>query len=152
MDTFQPTEADFDSAYGSKFLSASDIKSVGGKKRARIGGVEVAELRQDSGGTRRKFVVHFEGLDKGLVLNVTNASVLRDALGKDARRWVGADIGILVEPVTFGSKRVDGLRLRVLAKPTTAAPAPAKPARTADPELNDNPSDWAGDNDFVAAS
>jgi hypothetical protein len=152
MESFEPTAADFDSLYGSKFLSAADIKANGGKKRARISKVEMAELRQDSGGSRAKFLVHFADLNKALVPNVTNAGVLKDALGKDARKWVGADVGILVEQVTFGSKRVDGLRLKVLAKPATAAPAPAKPTPAAvDPELNDSPSDWVPDNDFVMA-
>jgi hypothetical protein len=156
MSEFEPTEADFDAVFGSKFLSASDIKAVGGKKRAKISKVEMAELRQDSGGTRRKFVIRFDGMDKGMVLNQTNAGILKDALGKNPARWAGAEVGILVEQVAFGNKRVDGLRLRVLSKPA-AAPAPVKPAPTkpapaaVDAELNDDPSDWAPDNDYVMA-
>jgi len=44
-------------------------------------------------------------------------------------KWVGAVIGVYVENVTFGGKRVAGLRLRVLA----AAPTKSGPSSTDEP-------------------
>jgi hypothetical protein len=131
MSAFDPSETDFDSIYGSKYLSAGDIAAMpDGKKRVRIGRVDVAEFRQDNSTARKKFVVLFDGLDKGMVINMTNAGILRDALGRNPSRWVGADIGLYVEQVAFGNKRVPGLRLKVLSLPTgwKAEPPPAKPA------------------------
>lgn len=150
MPSFEPTAADFDATYGSRYLSAGDILALGGKKRAKIAEVEMEDLRQDnSSGTRRKFVLYFEQIDKGMVVNQTNASTLRDALGKDPAKWIGTDVGLYVEQVTFGNKRVPGLRLRVLAKPAIPAPAtpppvPIKPAPAeVARELNDDSSGWA---------
>lgn len=156
-DKNSPTEADFDLAYGSKYLSAGDIIAQGGRKRVKIAKVEMADLRQDNGNTtRRKFVLYFVGLDKGMVLNQTNAGIVKDALGKNSTKWVGADVGLYVEQVPFGNKRVPGLRLKVLSKPTapaapkTPAPAPTNPAPAqVAPELNDDPSDWVPNEDWV---
>jgi hypothetical protein len=155
MDSFEPTESDFDSVYGSRFLSAGDITAVGGKKRVKIAKVEMADLRQDSGGvTRRKFILYFEGQDKGMVLNVTNAGTLKEALGKSPAKWVGVEVGLYVEQVTFGNKRVPGLRLKVLLKPVSPPVRPASALTTPVPapdrfELDDNPSDWVRDDEFV---
>jgi hypothetical protein len=145
--SFLPTEHDFDEIYGSRFLSAGDVIAKGGKLRVKIGKVEAAELRQDGGTTKRKLIIYFHGLDKGLVLNVTNANALRDAFGKSSAKWIGADLGILVEQVSFGNKRMPGVRLRVLGKPADPVPvrptpAPNKPAPAEDPKLNDDPGDW----------
>jgi hypothetical protein len=160
---FELTEADFDSVYGSKFVSAGDIVARGGKHRSKIAKVETADLRQDSGNTtRRRFVLYFDGLDKGMVLNQTNAGILKDALGKSPTKWVGADVGLYVEQVPFGNKRVPGLRLRVLGKPAAPAPATPPPAPAAlvaapvkpapaevDPKLNDDPGPWTPNEDWV---
>jgi hypothetical protein len=150
----EATEADFDAAYGSRYLSAGDIIAQGGRKRVRIAKVEVADLRQDGGNaTRRKFVLYFIGLDKGMALNLTNAGILKDALGKNPTKWVGADVGLYVEQVQFGNKRVPGLRLKVLSKPAApvaATPAPKTPAPAqVAPGLNDNPPDWIPDENWA---
>jgi hypothetical protein len=149
------SELEFESVYGSKYLSAGDIRAVGGRKRAKIAKVEIADLRQDGGSsTRRRYVLYLEGVDKGMVVNQTNADTLKDALGKNRGKWVGADVGLYVEQVTFGNKRVPGLRLKVLRPPAPApaAPvaAPIKPAPAeVDPKLNDNPGDWTPNEDWV---
>jgi hypothetical protein len=162
MNSFEPTEKDFESVYGSKFLSAGEIVAVGSKKRAKIAKVDMADLRQDgSSGTRRRFILFFEGVDKGMVLNQTNASALKDALGKNPTKWVGADVVLTVEQVAFGNKRVPGLRLRVLAKPVGPAATPTAPVKPApaevDPDINSDPgwapdSNWERDSDFVTAA
>jgi hypothetical protein len=117
-----PTEHDLDQAYGSKYLSATD---VGDRKiRTKIAKVRKEEMRTDDGKTRTKFVLYFEALDKPMVLNATNKDALVDKLGKTPANWIGASVGLFVDPkVTFAGKRVKGLRLRVLTPPAAAAPA-----------------------------
>jgi hypothetical protein len=71
---------------GSKYLGASDLK--GQRPRHTIGKVDVAELKEKDGTTKRKRIVYFEGEDKALVVNKTNAVKLAIAFGKDSRDWV----------------------------------------------------------------
>jgi hypothetical protein len=127
-----PTERDLDLAYGSQYLSATD---VGDRKiRTKIVKVRNQELRSEDGKTRMRFVLFLEGLDKPMVLNATNKNALVDKLGKTPASWKGASVGLFVDPnVTFAGKRVKGLRLRVLLPPATAAPKPTTKPPTTEP-------------------
>ena len=79
---------------------------------------------RDTGRMKKKIIVFFESVDKGLVLNVTNKNMLTDALGKPPADWLGATIGIFVDPnVGFGGKKTGGVRLRVLLPIRAAAKA-----------------------------
>jgi len=111
---------DFDDLYGSKYFSASDLKDS--EPRLKVGKVEVAELREKNGTTKRKYV---EGVEKGLVINKTNARKLADAYGKQSSKWIGQIVQLYSEDTSFGK----GVRVRPLSKPAT----PAEP----DPALND---------------
>ena len=134
-------EDDFDAMYGSKYLGASDLK--GQRPRHTIGKVDVAELKEKDGTTKRKRIVYFEGEDKALVVNKTNAVKLAMAFGKDSRDWVGARVELYSEMTNLGKEgvRLQPLRLRASAKPAAVAPAPkpsvADPKPVADPEMND---------------
>ena len=72
---------EFDALYGSRYLAVSDLK--GETPRRKIGKVEVAELKQKDGSTKKKYVLFLEKEDKALVLNTTNAEKLAEAFGKD---------------------------------------------------------------------
>jgi hypothetical protein len=119
-------QLNFDDLYGSRYLSASDLH--GETPRRKIGKVEVAELKEKDGTTKKKFVLFFAGEDKSLVLNKTNARRLAEAFTKDPTKWVGEGVELYSETTTFG----EGVRLRCLKKQQTAA---AKP--NLDAELND---------------
>jgi hypothetical protein len=91
----------------------------------KIGKVEIAELREKNGTTKHKYVMLFEGVEKGLVINKTNALKLAEAYGKQSSRWIGQAVQLYAEDTSFGK----GVRVRPLRKPAT----PAEP----DPVLND---------------
>jgi hypothetical protein len=123
---------DFDALYGNKYLGAADLN--GQTKRAKIRGVNTEELREKDGGTRRKYVLYFEGEEKGLPLNKTNATRLASAFGKprnidEARdKWIGKPVELYAEMTSLGK---EGVRLRPLQPPRQAANAQP------DPELDD---------------
>src|SRR5262245_53043649 len=117
------SEIEFDDLYGSKYFSVTDLK--GGQPRLRIGKIEVDELREKNGGTKRKLVVYFDGQEKALVLNKTNATALANAFGKKYANWVGEFVSLFSAPTSYG----EGVRVRPLRKPATVA----KP----DPDLDD---------------
>jgi hypothetical protein len=75
----------FDDIYGSKYLSVADLKD--GEPRFKVGKVTIEELREKNGTTKRKYVIWFEGVEKGLVINKTNAKKLADAYGKQSAKW-----------------------------------------------------------------
>src|SRR5262245_31680091 len=114
---------DFDDLYGSKYLSAADLK--GQQRRVKIGKVDVADFKEKNGVTKRKYVLFFEGEDKAMVLNKTNAQKLAQAYGKDRNGWVGQFVELYSETTPLG----EGLRLRPLRKAST----PTQP----DAEMND---------------
>lgn len=130
-----PTEADLDQAYGSKYLSAA---GVGDRKiKTAIKKIRKEEFRGNDGTKQMKFVLHLENFDRPMVINATNMQTLVEALGRVPAKWVGAVIGVYVENVTFGGKRVAGLRLRVLA----AAPTKSGPSSADEPghdDMNDD--------------
>ena len=147
-----PTEADLDLAYGSKYLGTADVGSR--KIRARIQRVGKDQLTSKDGGPKRmKFILFFDALDKGLVLNATNKDELVGKLGRVPAKWIGASVGLFVDPnVSFAGRRTGGIRLRVFEpvkaktpKPTKPAPANEWPEETGDPgfspdpDLNDDP-------------
>ena len=86
---------DFDDLYGPKYFGAADLH--GQMPRYRIGKVDLVELREKDGSTKRKFVVYFEGVEKGLVLNKTNATKLAAAYGKDRSNWIGVGVELYAE-------------------------------------------------------
>jgi hypothetical protein len=104
------TEADFDKLYGSKYLSASDLN--GEQKCVRIGKVTLAEMREKDGSTRKKMAVYFDGEDKALICNKTNAMKLQQAYGKAPNNWVGNRVELYTETTQYG----DGVRVRPLRK------------------------------------
>ena len=118
---------DFDDMYGSKYLGASDLK--GQRPRRTIGKVETVDLKEKDGSTKRRRVLYFEGEDKAMVVNKTNATKLAMAFGKEKSEWVGARVELYCEMTSLGKEGVRLQPLRTVAKP----PAPKPP----DPEMDD---------------
>ena len=63
---------------------------------------------------KRKLVLYFKGMDKGLVLNQANGDALFEMTGhEDPEKWVGQGVEVYHDPnVTYAGKRVGGIRLR----------------------------------------
>jgi hypothetical protein len=148
-----PTEADLDSAYGSRFLSAADLGNE--RKRAKIARVSLEAVKGNDGREKKRIVLHLNGLDKPAILNATNKNTMVGALGRNPAKWIGADIGLYTEPTQFAGRPTVGLRLRVLNNPiggTSAAPqqkptpkptpAPATEAAARWPEEAGDPGNW----------
>ena len=105
----------FDDIYGSKYFSAADLH--GNQVRRKIGKVDVIELKEKDGSTKKKFIVYFEGVEKPLVLNKTNAQKLAASYGKDRSQWVGVVVELYAEMTSLGK---EGVRLRPLKSAAAA--------------------------------
>jgi hypothetical protein len=98
---------EYDTLYGSKYFSVTDLH--GQQPRREIGKVEVVELKEKDGNTKKKFLVYFKDEDKPLVLNKTNAAKLSAMYGKDRSRWIGVTVELYAEMTSLGK---EGVRLR----------------------------------------
>ncbi|MDA7663806.1 hypothetical protein N8569_00730 [bacterium] len=101
-------------AFPSKFLKSEDI----GNQRwpLTIRAVQMEEV----GDNEHKPIVYFHELEKGLVLNKTNAEMIVQLYGDDTDRWTGQRIEMYATPVQYQGQSKMGLRV--------LGPAPAMPA------------------------
>jgi hypothetical protein len=110
--------------FPSKWIKAADL---GGKRvLLRMAAVDVEKV-----GEKKLPVLYFQGTEKGLVLNATNANMIAEITGTtDTDDWRGHQIVLFMAKVDFGGKRVEAIR--VDHPPAKAAPtplaAPRKPA------------------------
>lgn len=122
----------------SQWLKADDIK--GHKPIVVIETAEVVE--SDYGqGPKKQIVLTFEGKEKKLGLNFTNAARIAELTGtEDYGNWVGTAIKLYVEKVKFQDKMVDAIRI-FPELPNGQAPVtpPQQFTGTPDDELDEVP-------------
>ncbi len=94
------------SVFKGDYLKAADL-GKGERLNLTISEVIMAEL--DDG---EKAVVHFKNIEKGLVLNKTNANMITEIAGTDETdEWDGIKVCLYSTKVDFQGKRVDALRV-----------------------------------------
>src|SRR5262249_37345588 len=74
--------------------------------------------------TTTRLVAYFEGLSKGLVLNMANCKTLEEITGTDdPNEWKDVAVQLIVDPdVTYAGRKTGGIRIR---KPTpVSVPVP----------------------------
>lgn len=116
-------------AFPSEYLRAADLQG----KQVRVV-IDNVELREVGGDGEHKPVLFFQGRDKGVVLNKTNATVLAEAYGDDTDDWTGETVVLFEALVSFQGKNVKAIRMRV--------PTPAerkKSAARGKPTESENP-------------
>jgi len=111
----------------SQWLKADDLK--GRSVNVTIRNVTMTEV-----GGANKMVVWFNGAEKGLVLNKTNAGTIAMMYGQETDSWGGGQIEIYPTMVDFQGKMVPALRV----KPVSRNNGPAAQGHAA--PLDNNPS------------
>lgn len=95
-----------------------------------ISRVEQGMLASTGGRKTKKPVVFFEGKDKGLALNATNAKTIASLYGNYVEKWVGKQITLFPTTATMGGETVEAIRIRPsipkqqVAKPVEEAKEP----------------------------
>lgn len=92
-------------------LTAADLQ--GKKIPVTITEASIKEFDKEGGGKDRKIHLAFEGKEKGLIVNKTNAATIAEIHGDDYERWVGGVITIYPTKVQFGSDMVDAIRVEL---------------------------------------
>ena len=77
-----------------------------------------------------KPVIYFEGHEKGVVLNKTNANTISSLYGDDTDGWIGKKIALFTTEVEYQGKMTLGIRVRLKA-PKAGGNGAAKPAAAA---------------------
>ena len=93
----------------SSFLRAEDLKG----QTIPLIISEIGTHVFDEGTPKQKIqiVLHFEGKEKKLGLNVTNARTIAGLLGDDTDGWVGKEIKIYPTKTEFSGQMVDCIRV-----------------------------------------
>ena len=88
----------------------------------------------------KKWVMHFDEFENGLVMNSTNLQLTAMAMGsEETEDWIGKQIVLFSDPnVSFGGKLVGGLRIRAVRKKAPVAPAAPAKRQVADYDEQDS--------------
>jgi len=79
---------------------------------------------EEMGDGEQKPVLFFEEIEKGLVLNKTNANAISGHYGSNTEAWTGKKVALFATEVEFAGKMTLGIRVR-LRKPKGDAPTEA---------------------------
>jgi len=94
-----------DTVFPSKYLKAADLQ---GKRLT----VTIAVVAMETIGSDRRAVVYFQEIEKGLVLNKTNANMIKEITGSgETGNWIGTKIVLYPTRVDFQGRRVDSIRV-----------------------------------------
>ena len=95
---------DINQAFPSKYLKASDLEG----QRATV---TISSATQEELGGDLKVILYFQGKEKGMVLNKTNAYTISAMYGPITENWIGRQIEIFATMVTFQGQPVPALRV-----------------------------------------
>jgi hypothetical protein len=120
----------------SKFLTKNDVLTPVLVTMREVTPVNVAKEGAEAD---MKFALHFDELDKPLVLNSTNGQIIAAITGSpESDGWVGKKVVLYNDPnISFGGKLTGGIRCRapknqIVADAKQGAPAPAAPVESDD--------------------
>ena len=118
-------------AFSGSYLKADTF--VGRRVTVTVDRVETEQVGEDT-----KPVVYFQGKEKGLVLNKTNANMIAKVAGDDEmNNWAGVRIVLYGTKTDFQGKRVDAIRVE--APPLSAKRAQAPPPVDISPDEDSIP-------------
>lgn len=121
-------------AFPSNYLKAADLQG-------RTITVKIKHVTTERLGDDDKLIIYFEGKQKGMVLNKTNANNLAFAFGPETDDWQGAEAQLYPTMVDFQGRSVEALRLKpVPMRRGTAQPAKKFPDKGSYGQVTSGPS------------
>ncbi len=94
-----------DQIFPSKYLKAADLQG-------REPTVVIAKWDIETIGEDRKLVIYFQGKEKGMVCNRTNADRISMLHGNDTDSWIGKEITLFTDMVNFQGRQTNALRVK----------------------------------------
>lgn len=96
-------------AFPSDYLKAADL---GGRQIM----VTMSHVAMNDIGGEPKPILYFDGKEKGIVLNKTNANKIAELFGDDTEDWKGQQIVLYEAMVDFQGRTVAAIRVRAAPK------------------------------------
>jgi F420-0:gamma-glutamyl ligase len=96
--------------YPSNYLGACDLMNR--EVKVTIKSVAISELVMVGGKKEQKPVMHFEGKNKAMVLNKTNATLIARMHGPDTESWIGKQVILYPTETKFGRDTVECIRVK----------------------------------------
>ena len=96
-------------AFPSNYLKAADLKN-------RTIKVAINKVVFDGQNKESKPIVYFDKVEKGLVLNKTNAVEIAATHGDQMEGWTGKEIELFSQMVPFQGQNVPAIRVRAVAE------------------------------------
>lgn len=100
--------------------------------------VEKINVAKEGAPEELKWCLHFDEVDKPLVLNSTNNQIIASITGSgQTEDWAGKKVVLYADPnISFGGKLIGGIRARAAKnQPAEAPPQNPKPAEILDEEV-----------------
>jgi hypothetical protein len=102
-------------AFPSNYLKAADLQG-------RTITVKISRVTSEKLGDDNKLILYFEGKQKGMVLNKTNANNLAFAFGPETDDWQGAEAQLYPTMVDFQGRSVEALRIKPVPMRRSTSP------------------------------
>jgi hypothetical protein len=119
--------------FPSDYLRAADLNNK--EVTYTMRSVAIEQIGADK---EDKPVLYFEGQEKGIILNKTNAAAIAQIYGDDTDDWAGEAITLFSAIVSFQGQNVPAIRVKAPSRKKTAkSGAPAAPKASAPPEVDD---------------
>ena len=99
---------DINKIFPSNYLGAPDLNDKDAV--LEMSKIVIEDIRND-----QKPVLYFAGIDKGLVLNKTNANVIAGLYGCETNGWWGKKIALFPTQTEFQGQTVECIRVRLKA-------------------------------------
>lgn len=104
----------------SKYLKKED---VGEGVLVTCGKVVKVNVAVEGADPEYKWALHFDEMDKPMILNSTNLQIIGNIHGEDTDGWVGKQIVLYTDHnVSFGGKVIGGIRARAPKQVKDALP------------------------------
>lgn len=117
-------------AFPSKYLKAADLQ--GRQVPVKITHVDTETLNGE-----KKFILHFAGKAKGMVLNKTNWNNIAKLYGDESDDWTGQEIILFEAMVDFQGDTVPSIRVKGPSAKAGARPSSADMGRDPAPKSDD---------------
>lgn len=101
---------DYRALFKGEYIAAVELGAK--QPTMTISGIKLCKLEQEDGRQKDKGIISFREIDRGWVLNRTNAQCLAAMFGNETDNWIGKRVTLYSTPVRVGPKTEPGIRVK----------------------------------------